>query len=144
MTTSDLKDYRANLIRSRDAEITAVNLKYKPKLEALAVLLEGELTGDTHLPQDVSIAGLNREISNIRQAVYESVKAATGNFSSATLLDFINKHFPNFNVKTPSFLSAVLWKMNRDGWIEVVEQGAGRTPSIYKKSQSFGAVNYPR
>jgi hypothetical protein len=88
-----------------------------------------------------------RAAKNLMQATREAIRETSGllggmsgKFSTETLLTYIKGKYPAF-AKKPSDLSGTLWRLRKEGVIEVVTQGFGRNPSIYQKTSSFDAAN---
>lgn len=145
MDTKELERYRKELLSEKQAKIDAITAQYSKKLAALTVLLE-EDQPELVIPKAVTGVLTGREAKNLMQATREAIRETSGlmggmsgKFSSETLLTYIKGKYPAF-AKKPSDLSGALWRLKKDGEIEVVTKGGGRNPSIYQKTTKFDAA----
>jgi hypothetical protein len=150
MDKIELGKYRAELIAERQTKLDAVHQAYKRKLAALDVLLEEDensaskngTSNGTHQPLNAPPPGVKAEslVDAVREAIRElSGSRPGGRFGSPNILQYIKKEYPRMNI-LPADISNRLWLMRRDGIIEVVEQGGGRKPSIYRRVEQSNAA----
>ena len=142
MDIKELKVYRTELLAERQAKIEEIMVNYQKKIDAIGILLDDE--------QGVSKIGINghsdiieatpeNQASNIHQAVREAIAACRKpNFSSKSLFSYIRQKYPQM-ADSAGNLSNPLWRLNRDGKIQVVHKGAGRRPSIYRVAKDLDA-----
>jgi len=150
MTKKDLENHKAGLLIQRQQAIDAINARFEKKLDAIRVLMDEES------PEPLDLPGLPTKnfkptadksfASTLMDAIMEAIRETSGimggmagKFSSETLLTYIQSKYPNL-AETPSNLSGSLWRLKKDGLIEVVTQGTGRNPSIYQKTKLFDAT----
>jgi hypothetical protein len=144
MDKHELEDYRLTLLSEKAAKIQTINLQYDKKLMALDVLLDRDQPspGKSKAPPYKGAKVASSLIKAVREAIRETglMGGMSGKFSSETLLKYISEKYPGFAEK-PSDLSNPLWRLKKDGEIEVLQQGTGQKPSIYQKTSKFDAAN---
>jgi len=144
MDKQELEDYRLTLLSEKAVKIQAINLQYEKKLAALDVLLDRDQPPQikSKAPPYKGTQSASSLIKAVREAIRETglMGGMSGKFSSETLLKYISEKYPTF-AKTPSDLSNPLWRLKKDGEIEVLEKGTGQRPSIYQKTSKFDAAS---
>ncbi|MFZ0828444.1 MAG: hypothetical protein WAO02_13575 [Verrucomicrobiia bacterium] len=143
MDKKQLERYRLALLAERGAKLASVHLQYDKKLKALDVLLDRDESPEVgqaeFIPNGTPAKSL---LQAVREAIRETsglMDGMSGKFSSVTLFKFISNKYPDY-AKKPSDLSNPLWKLKKDGEIEVMQQGSGQNPSIYQKTNRFNAA----
>ena len=146
MDKKQLAEYRSELLSEKQIKLDAINSQYDKKLVALGVLLDDDQP-ELKIQKSVTTILNGRAAKNLMQATREAIRETSGllggmsgKFSTETLLTYIKGKYPAF-AKKPSDLSGTLWRLRKEGVIEVVTQGFGRNPSIYQKTSSFDAAN---
>jgi len=139
MEKKELEKYKLELTQQRKREIDAVNEKFDRRLKAVEVLLE-DATDSAKTNGHAGVSGQRLEPKSLIAATRAAIQATDQNFSSPQLFAYIKTHFPSIGVKTPAEVSAPLWVLKRDNEIEVITQGIGRSPSVYKRTSNFKAL----
>jgi hypothetical protein len=142
MDNKQLEKYRSELVAEKQAKLDAVNSQYDKKLAALSVLIDDDQP-ELKIPKPATMILNGRAAANLMQATREAIRETSGlmggmsgKFSTETLLTYIKGKYPTF-AKKPSDLSGSLWRLKKEGEIEVVTEGVGRIPNIYQKTSNF-------
>ncbi len=145
-----LRAYREELLKEQKEEIAAINRKYAVKLAKLAELLEAPTdpqssAGAILSPQEIGAKTLPAAVREGIGHLSGIMGGMSGNFTSVTVYNYIKEHYPTLlGDKKPGHISAPLWVLKKDGEIEVVTEGSGRSPAIYRKTAKFDLKNAMR
>jgi hypothetical protein len=125
MNTSDLEQYKLELIAEHDAEIAAIDRLIARERNKPSASLNGSIgTG-------VAVTARVRHRRTVASVVKEAAMQLTGKFTRKQVAARIESLYAT---KLPTRSVAVeLWKLSRAGEIEAVKEGRGRTPATYKR-----------
>ncbi len=142
MIIEELRKWRSELLANQKKELDAVSEKYKRKLEAIDVLLEGHVPPPRKLtPPTRESVGLGDEYrKNITKL--SATREAVGHFKSerfttAKLFGYVKQKYPQLAEK-PSDLSNSVWILKKSEDIKTVKEGAGpESPPEYIVTENF-------
>lgn len=75
------------------------------------------------------------EYGGVTKAVRQVITSMNGQFTVKDVQQKLSELFPDIASRLEGNFSGMMWKLNKkEKFIKVVEQGAGRSPTIYVKS----------
>jgi hypothetical protein len=118
MNATELEQYKLELIAEHEAEIAAID----------------RLIGRERNKPPASLNGttMTRHRRTVASVVKEAAMQLTGKFTRKHVAARIESLYPTTRISTRS-VAVELWKLARDGEIETVKGGRGRTPATYKR-----------
>ena len=127
MAIADLQKLRDQAALRQKAAIDAANREYRDALHAINKVQKmlGKNGDALPSPQETP------EWPGIRGAVNKSLPAMPGDFTINDVKAFVDLNFPGSAVSRDA-IGGELWRLAKEGKIEVVEKGAGRRPSTYR------------
>jgi hypothetical protein len=119
--------------------IEELKLEMGKKLEAINIV--AEIVGDNSslAPSNQTIQLSRKESSKTAGAslVEEIINEMEGNFSMRDVKKLLLEKYQGFEFSRNSWHTAIN-KMKNNKEIEVIQKGAGRAPSVFKKTEIYG------
>jgi hypothetical protein len=126
MNANELEQYKLELIAEHQAEIAAIDRLIARERSKPVGSLNGSIEKDAATGPPVKY---RRSAASL---VKEAAMQLSGKFTRKQVAARISSSYPNSPLSTRS-VAVELWKLARDGEIQTVKEGRGRTPATYKQ-----------